>query len=133
MDPLKQRFMNPGVPDMLTFLKDEFRTFIATHNSRLQAGNPAAKPLDPEPTLKAAEPFLKFVQKYFEENRPASTFYLDANMGIQLTNMKRFALAPLSDLSGTMVNNGGSVPVTQGQDPYGQADTGGAFGGIRVF
>lgn len=104
-----------GLPHLLALLQTEFAKHMAAVNEqRLQKNLPA---LDMTGTLKAAEPFLKFGQKYLTENRPVQAFAVDMNYGILLSNNMRCSISPgVENLQGTMQDSP-VVPISTGQNP----------------
>jgi hypothetical protein len=104
-----------GPPHLLQYLWDRYTAHIgAALERRRKEGKPAAVlafALRDAP----ATHFIKWAGDYLAENRAAETFFLDANLGLRLTNNDLVAVSPGVDVRGSM-QDAGAVHVTTGRD-----------------
>jgi hypothetical protein len=110
-DPAK--YTTAGQPHLTEHLWAEYRLHLQRLlDARKAAGQPAAD-IDTAVSKAPASHFYAFCVEYLLRNRPVTTFFVDTNMGVVLTNTKRLVLSPGFDLRGTM-QNAGAVGVTEG-------------------
>lgn len=81
-------------PDLVQFLFDQYREAATKH-----------EPEHGAQLVDGAKQFLEFAQAYLEDNRPRTTFSVDSNVGIVLSNGARLIVAP-------GFNNEDSIPGT---------------------
>ena len=107
------KYTTAGQPHLLEHLWGAYREHLKTLlEARRAAGQPAAA-LDAALAKAPARHFYAFCVEYLLKNRPATTFYVDTNVGVVLTNTARVVVSPGFDLRGTM-QDAAAVGVTAG-------------------
>lgn len=108
-----------GQPHLLQLLLNKYREHL---DEKLKAMQAAGKktPVDVDQATRATPimVFLKWASDWLRENRPVRQFFVDENMGIQLSNNLSCVISPGINIQGTM-QDAGAVSVTHGQSQQG--------------
>jgi len=103
-----------GQPHLLQFLWDEYWKYLQAELDKRTRQGVAVFTLDEAKRKAPAVGFLKWATAYLAENRAAESFFLDANLGVRLTNNVAVAICPGVELRGTM-QDANAVQVTEGR------------------
>ncbi len=129
-DPAK--YTTAGQPHLTEHLWAQYRLHLKELlDARRAAGRPAAA-LDDAVRRAPASHFYAFCVEYLLRNRPVTTFYVDTNVGVVLSNTNRVVVSPGFDLRGTM-QAAGAVGVTVGESQPGMNGVAGGTGPVQII
>lgn len=107
-----------GMPHLLQFLWDEYVNFLKRETAKREKKKQKSVPLPIALKNTPATAFLAWAAKYLKKHRVGQQFYVDENLGIQLTNLRSCVICPGVTIRGTMQDSG-AVEVTQGRSQPG--------------
>lgn len=103
-----------GQPHLLQLLLDKYREHLTEMlEARKKAGQPTPVDVDQATRATPVMTFLKWASDYLKENRPVRQFFVDENMGLQLSNNLSCVVSPGINIQGTM-QDAQAVNVTHG-------------------
>ena len=103
-----------GMQHLIQHLWDEYLVSLESAIEERKKAGRAMVTIEKAKKLAPAADFIVFASKYLAEHRPVETFYVDANMGIRLSNQTCVALSPGADIRGTM-QDANAIGVTEGR------------------
>lgn len=113
-----------GAPHLLALLWDLYRRHLGDQLAALTAQGKKVRSLERVLETVPATSFIAFSAAYLDQNRVVDSFFADSNLGIRLTDHRRFLVCPPVRRRPGALDRTASVPIMDG---VAHADYGGDF------
>lgn len=104
-----------GLPHLMQYLWDRYVEHLT---EELEKRTVLSATIETAKRKAPATHFAQWATEFLKENRATESFFLDANMGLRLTNNAMVAISPGVEIKGTMQDST-AIQVTEGKS---QAD-----------